>query len=112
MLVDDFGINTDNMFGFWDWVGGRYSVDSAIGLSASSAGFLRNFGQACDDRRICHAAVTLQIIGHLRSDIPNLVRASPPVGCQRRQHCPHCAGRLMGVDQCGVDGFELLTAGR
>lgn len=32
-LVDSFGINTDNMFGFWDWVGGRYSVDSAIGLS-------------------------------------------------------------------------------
>ncbi len=32
-LVDAFGINTDNMFGFWDGVGGRYSVDSAIGLS-------------------------------------------------------------------------------
>ncbi|RFD25782.1 glucose-6-phosphate isomerase [Mycobacterium uberis] len=32
-LVDDFGINTANMFRFWDWVGGRYSVDSAIGLS-------------------------------------------------------------------------------
>ncbi|MBX9642239.1 MAG: glucose-6-phosphate isomerase, partial [Mycobacteriaceae bacterium] len=32
-LVDEFGINTENMFGFWDWVGGRYSVDSAIGLS-------------------------------------------------------------------------------
>jgi glucose-6-phosphate isomerase len=32
-LVEDFGIDTDNMFGFWDWVGGRYSVDSAIGLS-------------------------------------------------------------------------------
>lgn len=32
-LVDQFGIDTDNMFGFWDWVGGRYSVDSAIGLS-------------------------------------------------------------------------------
>src|ERR1700733_13494675 len=32
-LVDEFGINTDNMFGFWDWVGGRSSVDSAIGLS-------------------------------------------------------------------------------
>ncbi|MGE0220201.1 glucose-6-phosphate isomerase [Mycolicibacterium sp.] len=32
-LVDEFGINTDNMFGFWDWVGGRYSVDSAIGLA-------------------------------------------------------------------------------
>lgn len=32
-LVNDFGIDTANMFGFWDWVGGRYSVDSAIGLS-------------------------------------------------------------------------------
>jgi glucose-6-phosphate isomerase len=32
-LVSEFGIDTANMFGFWDWVGGRYSVDSAIGLS-------------------------------------------------------------------------------
>jgi glucose-6-phosphate isomerase len=31
--VSDFGIDTDNMFEFWDWVGGRYSFDSAIGLS-------------------------------------------------------------------------------
>ncbi|MEU0803912.1 glucose-6-phosphate isomerase [Streptomyces sp. NPDC005970] len=31
--VAEFGINTDNMFEFWDWVGGRYSFDSAIGLS-------------------------------------------------------------------------------
>ena len=31
--VAEFGIDTGNMFGFWDWVGGRYSVDSAIGLS-------------------------------------------------------------------------------
>lgn len=31
--VSTFGIDTDNMFGFWDWVGGRYSMDSAIGLS-------------------------------------------------------------------------------
>jgi glucose-6-phosphate isomerase len=31
--VAEFGIDTHNMFGFWDWVGGRYSVDSAIGLS-------------------------------------------------------------------------------
>ena len=31
--VAAFGIDTDNMFGFWDWVGGRYSLDSAIGLS-------------------------------------------------------------------------------
>ncbi|NTX99993.1 glucose-6-phosphate isomerase [Deinococcus sp. JMULE3] len=31
--VQNFGIDTANMFGFWDWVGGRYSMDSAIGLS-------------------------------------------------------------------------------
>jgi glucose-6-phosphate isomerase len=35
--VAKFGIDTDNMFGFWDWVGGRYSMDSAIGLSTMLA---------------------------------------------------------------------------
>jgi len=35
--VEKFGIDPDNMFGFWDWVGGRYSLDSAIGLSTMIA---------------------------------------------------------------------------
>jgi glucose-6-phosphate isomerase len=35
--VSGFGIETENMFGFWDWVGGRYSMDSAIGLSTMLA---------------------------------------------------------------------------
>ncbi|MBE2180343.1 MAG: glucose-6-phosphate isomerase [Chthoniobacterales bacterium] len=35
--VSEFGIDTANMFGFWDWVGGRYSMDSAIGLSTMVA---------------------------------------------------------------------------
>ncbi len=35
--VSKFGIDTANMFGFWDWVGGRYSMDSAIGLSTMVA---------------------------------------------------------------------------
>ncbi len=35
--VSEFGIDTGNMFGFWDWVGGRYSMDSAIGLSTMLA---------------------------------------------------------------------------
>ncbi|HXP10664.1 MAG TPA: glucose-6-phosphate isomerase, partial [Acidobacteriaceae bacterium] len=35
--VTKFGIDTNNMFGFWDWVGGRYSMDSAIGLSTMLA---------------------------------------------------------------------------
>ena len=35
--VSAFGVDLDNMFGFWDWVGGRYSMDSAIGLSTMIA---------------------------------------------------------------------------
>src|SRR5208337_2857250 len=35
--VSKFGIDTANMFGFWDWVGGRYSMDSSIGLSTMLA---------------------------------------------------------------------------
>ncbi|MEO9222579.1 MAG: glucose-6-phosphate isomerase, partial [Mycobacteriaceae bacterium] len=43
--VAEFGIDTDNMFGFWDWVGGRYSVDSAIGLSVMCAIGKENFAE-------------------------------------------------------------------
>jgi glucose-6-phosphate isomerase len=41
--VGRFGIHTDQMFGFWDWVGGRYSMDSAIGLSTMLAIGPENF---------------------------------------------------------------------
>jgi glucose-6-phosphate isomerase len=41
--VTQFGIDTANMFGFWDWVGGRYSMDSAIGLSTMVAVGRDNF---------------------------------------------------------------------
>ena len=41
--VSKFGIDTANMFGFWDWVGGRYSMDSAIGLSTMVALGAENF---------------------------------------------------------------------
>jgi len=43
--VAAFGIDTKNMFGFWDWVGGRYSMDSAIGLSTMLAVGPENFGK-------------------------------------------------------------------
>jgi glucose-6-phosphate isomerase len=43
--VAQFGIDTDNMFGFWDWVGGRYSMDSAIGLSTMLAVGPQRFGE-------------------------------------------------------------------
>src|SRR5487761_1491022 len=43
--VAAFGIDTANMFGFWDWVGGRYSMDSAIGLSTMIALGPEGFGE-------------------------------------------------------------------
>ncbi|MDO3649743.1 glucose-6-phosphate isomerase [Nocardia mangyaensis] len=43
--VAEFGIDTANMFGFWDWVGGRYSVDSAIGLSVMVTIGKERFGE-------------------------------------------------------------------
>ena len=43
--VAEFGIDTANMFGFWDWVGGRYSMDSAIGLSTMLAIGPEHFGE-------------------------------------------------------------------
>jgi len=46
--VTKFGIDTANMFGFWDWVGGRYSMDSAIGLSTMLAIGPENFRAMLD----------------------------------------------------------------
>src|SRR5271168_1914646 len=46
--VEKFGIDTANMFGFWDWVGGRYSMDSAIGLSTMIAVGPDNFRAMLD----------------------------------------------------------------
>ncbi|XP_072388027.1 glucose-6-phosphate isomerase [Diabrotica undecimpunctata] len=46
--VSEFGIDTANMFGFWDWVGGRYSLWSAIGLSISLSIGFDNFSQLLD----------------------------------------------------------------
>jgi glucose-6-phosphate isomerase len=46
--VSAFGIDTANMFGFWDWVGGRYSMDSAIGLSTMIATGPDNFYSMLD----------------------------------------------------------------
>jgi glucose-6-phosphate isomerase len=49
--VREFGIDTANMFGFWDWVGGRYSMDSAVGLSTMIAIGPRHFREMLDGFR-------------------------------------------------------------
>ncbi|MFC7755682.1 glucose-6-phosphate isomerase [Tsukamurella soli] len=77
--VAAFGIDTANMFGFWDWVGGRYSVDSAIGLSVMAAvgrerfaEFLGGFHQIDEHFRTApieqNAPILLGLIGLWYSD--------------------------------------------
>ena len=46
--VEEFGIDSKNMFEFWDWVGGRYSLWSAIGLSISLSIGFENFEKLLD----------------------------------------------------------------
>ena len=78
--VAEFGIDTRNMFGFWDWVGGRYSVDSAIGLSLmiligpdGFREFLEGFHTIDEHFRTApfaaNAPVLLGMIGILHSDV-------------------------------------------
>ena len=78
-LVEAFGIDSANMFGFWDWVGGRYSVDSAIGLSlmavigrSAFADFLSGFHLVDDHFATAplesNAPVLLGLIGLWYSD--------------------------------------------
>ena len=64
-----FGIDTENMFGFWDWVGGRYSMDSAIGLStmiaigpAAFGEMLSGFHEMDEHFRIAPFAQNLPVI--------------------------------------------------
>jgi glucose-6-phosphate isomerase len=59
-LVSEFGIDTDNMFEFWDWVGGRYSLWSAIGLPIALAIGMKHFNELLDgahemDQHFLHA---------------------------------------------------------
>ena len=78
--VAEFGIDTANMFGFWDWVGGRYSVDAAIGLSLmiligpdSFREFLAGFRIVDEHFRdappAANAPLLLGMIGVLHTDV-------------------------------------------
>ena len=78
--VTEFGIDPANMFGFWDWVGGRYSYDSAIGFSLMVAigpdGVRRHAGRLPRHRRA------------LRHDAPRGQHAGHPGHAQRLVHQP------------------------
>jgi Glucose-6-phosphate isomerase len=79
--VAKFGIDTANMFGFWDWVGGRYSMDSAIGLSNMIAlgpeGFyemLAGFHEMDEHFRTAAGAEPAGADGPARGVVPRLLR--------------------------------------
>jgi glucose-6-phosphate isomerase len=74
--VKKFGIDTANMFGFWDWVGGRYSMDSAIGLSTMLAigpdnfrSMLSGFHQMDEHFRTAPSRTCRSFLGYSRSGI-------------------------------------------
>jgi glucose-6-phosphate isomerase len=62
--VAAFGIDTANMFGFWDWVGGRYSMDSAIGLSTMIAIGPDNFERMLEGFRLMDEHFRTQPLAH------------------------------------------------
>ena len=68
--VRAFGIDTDNMFGFWDWVGGRYSMDAAIGLSTMIAVGPERFREMLDG---FHAMDVHFRTAPLRQNLPALM---------------------------------------
>ena len=88
--VAKFGIDTANMFGFWDWVGGRYSMDSAIGLStmlaigpenfrAMLAGFheMDEHFRTAPFERICRCSWRCSPSGTPTSSVPQTVAVLP-----------------------------------
>ena len=87
-LVDDFGINTDNMFGFWDWVGGRYSVDSRdrpVGDGGDRQGAVRRVPGRLPPRRrtLPDRAAGGECAGAARADralVQRLLRRAVPCG--------------------------------
>ena len=87
--VSEFGIDTANMFGFWDWVGGRYSMDSAIGLSTMLAVGPRQLprdarGLPRDGRALPHGAVRAQPAGAARAALASGTTTS---SARRRSPC-------------------------
>jgi len=105
--VASFGIDTAHMFGFWDWVGGRYSMDSAIGLSTMIAiGRIPRDGRALPQRPVraepaCPESAAVDLVQRLlrRADrggaalrpVPQAVSRLPPAthhGEQRKADRP------------------------
>jgi len=72
--VKEFGIDVQNMFGFWDWVGGRYSLWSAIGLSICLSIGFENFekllsGAHFMDQHFCSAPLEKNVnISNIKID--------------------------------------------
>ena len=86
--VAAFGIDTANMFEFWDWVGGRYSMESAIGLSTMIAMGPEHFdellaGSHAIDQHFLHTPIEKNLpmlLGLIARMEPRLPRAFPTVG--------------------------------
>jgi glucose-6-phosphate isomerase len=121
--VAEFGIDTDNMFGFWDWVGGRYSVDSAIGLSLmiqigpeAFREFLDGFHTIDEHFRTAplehNAPVLLAMIGiHHTDDLGRSTKAVLPVRTGARQVPRLPAAARHGVERQAGPSRRIVGRG-
>ena len=108
--VSKFGIDTANMFGFWDWVGGRYSMDSAIGLSNMIALGPERLRRAAgrvprDGRALPHRAAGGQPAGAdgaARGLVPRLLRL-PDLRRDAVRAVPQAVPRLPAAAHHGVE---------
>lgn len=91
--VAAFGISEDRVFGFWDWVGGRYSVWSAIGLSLMIAIGRENFGHFLDG---AHAMDNHFRTAPLRENLPMLLGL---IGFYHRNVLGHASRAILPYDQ-------------
>ena len=124
--VAEFGIDTANMFGFWDWVGGRYSVDSAIGLSLmivdrpgrvspSSSPASTSIDEPLPRRRRSHANAPV-VHGHVGHLVRQRARCARPRRCCRtRRSCaasrPTCSSSTWSRNgkRVRLDGSPVTT---
>ena len=108
--VSAFGIDTANMFGFWDWVGGRYSVGSAIGLSlmiAIGPDAFREFlgGMRIVDEHFLERAARVERAGDPRSD-RRLERERARIRIEGGAPVRQRAGPIPGVSPAARHGVE------
>ena len=114
--VANFGIDTKNMFGFWDWVGGRYSVDSAIGLSVMAAVGKERFAEFLAGMHAIDEHFRIDAVGRERAGTARPDRTLVQQLLRRRISCGASVFErsrpVRGIPAAADDGIERQIRAR